>query len=32
VIDNVYSISVTGSVTAIIAKDAAGRQLTIQAP
>ncbi len=32
VIDNVYSITVTGRVTAIIGKDAGGRRTTIKAP
>ena len=32
VIDNVYSITVTGRITAIIAKDAGGRRITIKAP
>lgn len=32
VIDNVYLITVTGKVTAIMGKDAAGRRITIKAP
>jgi hypothetical protein len=32
VIDNVYSIKVTGRVTAIIGKDAGGRRITIKPP
>jgi hypothetical protein len=32
VIDNVYSITVTGRVTAIIGKDGSGRRITIKAP
>jgi hypothetical protein len=32
VLDNVYSITVTGRATAIIGKDAGGRRITIKAP